>query len=122
MVLIVTSGCVLGLDISYTPPAPGSGSGADNDSGINIGVLEARTASAGAIALAVGVIGLLWEVVALLLRFLNIRLLNQRSKIVLTIVSTGVVLQATPASGILLLRKWVRLARLVLEHVNWGLA
>ena len=118
MVLIITSGCVLGLDISYTPPAPGSGGG-DNDSGINIGVLEARTASAGAIALAVGVIGLLWEIVALMLRFLNIRLLNQRSKIVLTIVSVGVVSQARPTSAILFfLRKWVRLARLVLEHMK----
>ena len=90
LVLIVTSVCVLGLDISYTPPAPGSGSGVDNDSGVDIGVLEARTASAGAIALVVGVVGLLWEILALLLRFLNIRLLNQRAKIVLTIVSVGV--------------------------------
>ena len=93
--------CVLGLDISYTPPAPGSGSGADNDSGVDIGVLEARTASAGAIALVVGVVGLLWEVLALLLRFLNIRLLNHRAKIVLTIVSVGVYeLGISRASGL----------------------
>lgn len=83
MILIITNGCVLGFDISYTPPGNGV-----NSSGIDISILEKQTAAAGGLALVVGILGLLWESLAILLRFLNIGYLNQRAKFVLVIVSS----------------------------------
>jgi len=82
VILIITNGCVLGFDISYTPPGDG-----DNSS-IDISILEKQTAAAGGLALVVGILGLLWESLAILLRFLNIGYLNQRAKFVLAVVSS----------------------------------
>lgn len=90
MILIITNGCVLGLDISYTPPGDGV-----NSSGIDISILEKQTAATGGLALVVGILGLLWESLAILLRFLNIGYLNQRAKFVLAVVSSEAIANST---------------------------
>ena len=82
-VAIVTSALVLAFTITYSPSST-TGSVTDNST---IAVAVGGSAAAGGILMVASLIGLLWEIVMIVLRFLNIGLLNLKPKIFLSVVS-----------------------------------